>query len=216
VAEAPHLVGERRSGVRREKGAIVGLYADPPPGGTVVCVDELGPVAAKAYPGPSWADDRHRPHFKPDYSRHGYVWAYGALAHRTGEACIETADARNTATWLHFLDRLESFVPEGEVYLIVDALPLNWTLDTMLWTWGHPRFRFVPLPKAAAWLNLIEGFWKILTERSLHGRTFCGTDQLTAALQAGVADWNEHPTPFLWGRPPKPKRHFKRTYLYRI
>lgn len=40
--------------------------------------------------------------------------------------------------------------------------PLHWTVDTMLWNWGHPRFRFVPLPKAAAWLNLIEGFWKIL------------------------------------------------------
>ena len=52
--------------------------------------------------------------------------------------------------------------PTGDVYLILDALPLHWTLETMLWNWGHARFHFVPLPRDAAWLNLIEGFWKIL------------------------------------------------------
>lgn len=127
-----------------------------------------------------------------------------------------TAARRDTTSWLDFLDRLEAFVPTGAVYLIVDALPLHWTIDTMLWNRGHPRFRFVPLPKAAAWLNLIEGFWKVLTQRALRGRTCPDTRTVAAALQAGVDDWNEHPTPFVWGRPPKPKRQFKRTYLYRI
>jgi transposase len=216
VAEAADLAGERRPRVRGKKGAIVRLYAEPPAGSTVLCLDEFGPVAARSRPGPSWAAARHRPHFKPDYSRHGYAWAYGALAHRTGAAHIETAGRRNTATWLRFLDGLERFVPEGEVYLIVDALPLHWTLDTMLWNWGHPRFHFVPLPKAAAWLNLIEGFWKILGQRALAGRDCRSTKEVTDALQAGVADWNQRPTPFLWGRPPKPKRHLKRTYVYRI
>jgi hypothetical protein len=173
-------------------------------------------VAAKAYPGPSWADAGHRPHFKPDYRRDGYVWANRALAHRTGKALVETAATRDTATWLHFLDRLHGFVPGGEVYLVVDALPLHWTVETMLWNWGHPRFHFVPLPKAAAWLNLIEGFWKVLAQRALHGRTCRSTAEVTAALQAGVADWNARPTPFVWGRPPKPKRKLKRVYTFRI
>ncbi len=178
--------------------------------------DELGPVAAKAYPGPAWADDGHRPPFTPRYWRHGYLWTDGALAHRDGKAFIETASARNTATWLPFLDGLKRFVPAGEVYLIVDARPLHGTLDTMLWNWGHPRFQFVPLPKAAAWLNLIEGFWKILGQRALAGRTCADTTTVAAALHAGVEDWNQQPTPFLWGRPPRPKRQLKRTYVYRI
>jgi len=74
----------------------------------------------------------------------------------------------------------------------------------------------VPLPKRAAWLNLIEGFWKVLTQRSLHGRTCRSTGEVAAALDAGAADWNIQPTPFLWGRPPKPARRLRRAFTYRI
>jgi transposase len=183
----------------------------------VICLDERGPVAARTYPpGGSWSDDAHRPHFRPDYARHGYCWVYGALKHRTGEVFVETADTRDTASWLHFLDGLEAFAAEGEVYLIVDALPLHWTLATMLWNWGHARFHFVPLPKAAAWLNLIEGFWRILNQRALAGRVCPRVADVEDALRAGVDDWNRQPTPFLWGRPAKPRRQFKHAYVYRI
>ncbi|HEV2122280.1 MAG TPA: transposase [Chloroflexota bacterium] len=173
-------------------------------------------MAARAYPGPSWSEAGHRPHFRPDYHRYGYVWAYGALAHRSGRVLVETAERRTTASWLHFLDRLEAFVPEGEVYLSLDGLVLHWGVETMLWNWGHPRFHFVPLPKSAAWLNLIEGFWKILTQRALHGRTCRSPGEVAGALKAGVTEWNAQPTPFLWGRPPKPSRRLKRVHAYRL
>jgi hypothetical protein len=183
----------------------------------VICLDELGPVAARRYPpGPSWSDDAHRPHVRPSYTRHGYRWAFGALAHRTGRVYLETATTRDTTAWLRFLDGLDAFAPPGDAYLIVDALPLHWSVETMLWNWGHPRFHFVPLPKRAAWLNLIEGFWKILDQRALDGRDCPGTDDVDRALHAGVSDWNRQPTPFLWGRPPKPRRQLKRTYVYRF
>ena len=182
----------------------------------MICLDELGPIAARRYATPSWSPAAHRPHFHPSYARYGYHWAFGALAHRTGHVFLHTASTRDTAAWLQFLDGLEVFAPPGEAYLIVDALPLHWTVETMLWNWGHPRFHFVPLPKRAAWLNLIEGFWKILRQRALAGRDCQRTDDVDAALQAGVAEWNQQPTPFLWGRPPTSRRCLKRTYVYRI
>ena len=182
----------------------------------MLCLDEKGPVAAKRYRGPSWSADAHRPHFSPSYARHGYRWAFGALAHRTGAVSVATVATRDTPAWLQFLDGLETLVPGGEVYLIADALPLHWTLDTMLWNWGHPRFHFVPVPKRAAWLNLIEGFWKILDQRALAGRDCTSTELVDQALHAGVADWNRRPTAFLWGRPVPPKRRLKRQYVYRI
>jgi hypothetical protein len=182
----------------------------------VICVDEFGPVAARRYPSPSWADAAHRPHFRPSYARHGYHWAYGALQHRAGRVFVETAATRNTPSWLHVLDGLEAFAPQGEAYVIIDGVPLHWTLETMLWNWGHSRFHFVPLPTAAAWLNLIEGFWNILDQRALAGRECGSPAAVDAALQATVDDCNDHPTPFLWGRPPKSRRRLKRTYVYRI
>jgi DDE superfamily endonuclease len=182
----------------------------------VICLDELGPSAARRSPGPSWSSDVHRPHFRPEYARHGYRWAFGALAHRTGAVLVETAATRETVAWLRFLDSVAAFAPPGDASLIVDALPLHWSVDTMLWNWGHPRFHFVPLPKAAAWLTLLEGFWKILGQRALAGRSCASTEEIDHALHAGVADWNQHPTVFLWGRPPQPKRQLKRKYFYRI
>jgi hypothetical protein len=182
----------------------------------VICLDELGPSAARSYPGPGWTDEAHRPHFHPDYARHGYCWAFGALAHRSGAVLVQAAATRDTAAWLEFLDALEAFTPPGEACLIVDALPLHGSVDTMLWNWGHQRFHFVPLPKRAAWLNLIEGFWKIPRQRARAGRACASPAVLDQALQAGVADWNQRPTPFLWGRPAKPQRCLKRCYTYRI
>ena len=182
----------------------------------MIDLDELGPIAARSYPGPSWSDATHRPHFPPHYARYGSRWAFGALAHRTGAVFVKTAPTRDTPAWLHFLDGLEAFTPPGDAYLIVDALPLHWSVDTMLWNWGHPRFHFVPLPKRAAWLNLIEGFWKILGQRALAGRACTSTDDIDRALHAAVGDWNQQPTPFLWARSPQPRRHLKRQYVYRI
>lgn len=80
----------------------------------MICLDELGPIAARSYPGPSWSDAAHRPHFLPEYARYGYRWAFGALAHRSGQVLIETSATRDTATWLQFLDRLEGFAPPGD------------------------------------------------------------------------------------------------------
>jgi hypothetical protein len=153
---------------------------------------------------------------RPDYARHGDRWAYGALQHRGGAVFVQTAATRDTASWLEFLDGLETVVPAGDGYLIVDGLPLHWTLETMLCNGGHPRFHFIPIPKNAAWLNLIEGFWTILRQRALAGRGCASVEAVDQALSAGGADWNRRPTPFLWGRPPRPKRALKRRYVYRI
>jgi hypothetical protein len=123
---------------------------------------------------------------------------------------VETAARRDSAAWLRFLDGLAAFTPPGEASLIVDNRAWHWRVDTMLWHWGHPRFPFVSLPKAAAGLTLLEGASKILSQRALAGRVCSSTDDVDRAVHAGVSDWTRRPTPFLWGRPPKPRRQLKR------
>jgi hypothetical protein len=79
---------------------------------------------------------------------------------------------------------------------------------------GTEHLYIVPLPKAAAWLNLIEGFWKILSQRALAGRACTSTDDVEQAVHAGVGDRNRQPTPVLGGRPSKPRRQLKHQYIY--
>ena len=93
---------------------------------------------------------------------------------------------------------------------------MHWALDTMRWNWGHPRFHFVALPKRAAWLNLIEGFWKILGQRALAGR-----DCTSTARGPGRARWR---LPIGIGSPrlssgddrPSPGASSGATYVYSI
>ena len=110
MAEGADPAGERRPAVRGEAGLIVELSTAPPLGSTVVDLDERGPVAAKNSPGPSWADDAHRPHVHPDYSRRGDRWVLGALKHRTGGVFPQAADRRGAAAWPRFFDGLEAVV----------------------------------------------------------------------------------------------------------
>lgn len=95
-------------------------------------LDELGPVAARSYPRPSRSDGAHRPHFHPAYARYGYRWAFGAVAHRSGLVLIETSASRDTDARLQFLDRPEGIAPAGDAYLIIDALPLHRSVETLL------------------------------------------------------------------------------------
>src|SRR5579885_2046510 len=117
---------------------------------------------------------------------------------RTGHVFVELAPTRDTASWLHFLDGVKGFAPPGEVYLIADGLPLHWSIETILWNWGHPCFHFVPLPKAAAVLTLLERFWKILRQRAWAGGSPPPSAEVVKGPEADVADWNRQRTPCLW------------------
>ncbi len=69
----------------------------------------------------------------------------------------------------------------------------------LLWTLAHPRWEFVFQPTYAAYLNLIEPWWKILRSLALQGRRFATWEEVRTAVAAGTAYWNKHCHPFVWG-----------------
>jgi transposase len=165
----------------------------------VICVDEKGPVAAKLYPPRGqWADARHRPHYQPDYGRRGYIWLFGALVPHTGEGLLYYGDRRDSRNFCAFMDRVARWAPEGDVHVVIDSLSIHTSVESLLWNFGHSRFIFHFLPKGAAWLNLIEGWWNILGHRALDGRDFSDTSELVAAWDQSLGRWNAAPTPFQW------------------
>ena len=172
------------------------LYQSPPPNTHVLCVDEMGPTAAKTYPAPRWSDKR--PLLEADYGRRGKVWTFGAFEPRTGQTLTWCADGRTSANFLIFLDQIVTTWTQGEIILIVDNLSTHKTLDVLLWALAHPRVRFLFQPTYAPWLNLIEPWWKTLRSLALKGRCFLSVDEIVHAIQRATDYWNRQSHVYHW------------------
>jgi transposase len=113
-----------------------------------------------------------------------------------------SAPRRATANFVAFLEQTEVWIdPSVErVYAILDSLSAHRATDVLLFVLSHPRWEFVFQPKYAAYLNLIEPWWKILRSLALKGKRFETWDEICAAVAAATAYWNAHRHPFVWGR----------------
>jgi transposase len=86
------------------------------------------------------------------------------------------------------------------VYAIVDNLSAHRATGVILFSLAHPRWEFVFQPKYAAYLNLIEPWWKILRSLALKGRRFENWEEICEAVEKATAYWNAPCHPFVWGR----------------
>lgn len=174
------------------------LYRQPPPDTHVICVDEMGPTAAKTYVAARWHD--RRPTIEADYGRRGKVWTFGAFEPHTGRALTWCAAGRTSANFVSLLNRVAAHWPEGEIILILDNLSTHKTLDVLLWALTHPRVRFLFQPTYAPWLNLIEPWWKTLRSLALKGRRFLTAAEIIHAIGRATDYWNRHRHPYQWRR----------------
>jgi hypothetical protein len=203
-----------RSRLRRKKGAVERLYTEPPKGSVIACLDEMGPESAKSFPGQQpirtapedGADGGRRPAGRAkqevDYGRRGKGYIFGGFRPATGEALTRPYRSRSAANWADFLEHVESWIPADveRVYAIVDNLQAHRATDVLLFAVWHPRWEFVFQPKYAAYLNLIEPWWKVLRSLALKGRRFETWEEVCRAVEEATAYWNKHRHPFIWGR----------------
>jgi hypothetical protein len=182
------------------------LYTQPPANSWVVCLDEMGPETAKSYPGQQIVPTPQRAKQAIDYGRRGKGYIFGAFRPISGEAFTESYRGRTTVNWVDFLEQVEAWIPPEieHVYAIVDNLSTHRATDVLLFSLAPPRWEFVFQPKYAAYLNLIEPWWKVLRSLALKGRRFETWEAVCAAVHAATAYWNGHRHPFVWG---KRRRH---------
>jgi transposase len=174
----------------------------------VICLDEMGPEAAKSHPGQEvirpdpTGEQRVRATQEVDYGRRGSGYVFGAFRPATGEALTAPYPRRTTANWVDFLERVDGWLDPAveRVYAILDNLSAHRALDVLLWALARPRWEFVFQPTYAAYLNLIEPWWKVLRSLALKGRRFENWPEVCAAVAAATAYWNDHRHPFVWGR----------------
>jgi transposase len=166
----------------------------------------MGPVSAKSYPGQQAVQANLRPAERAkqeiDYGRRGRGYVYGALWATTGQCWTQCYEHRATASFIDFLSWVDQQIPVqiSSVYAILDNLGMHHAQDLLLFMIHHPRWEFVYQPKYAAYLNLIEPWWKILRSLALKGQRFETWQEVKTAIEAATMYWNAHKHPFVWGR----------------
>jgi hypothetical protein len=218
VAAGAFLGGVEGSAVRPKRTAVIDLYTHAPADTTVVCVDELGPLIPRAYPAqPGWTIDGNRVKEQVAYWREpDKTWVYGGLRIRDGHAVTMCAERRNSDCYQQFLAQLEVDNPAGDIVVITDNLSSHTSLSTRDWLTAHPRIRQVFIPKNACWLNLQEPWWRMFRRQGLAGQELASPTDIRQATTVATAQLNAKAKPWVWGRPPPPKRIYKLTLTYRI
>ncbi len=108
-----------------------------------------------------------------------------------------------------------SFTPAG-LNIITDNLSSHNSLETRTWLEGHPRIHHVFIPTGACWLNLQEGWWRLFRRDALAGQSFANPDEIEQATCVATAQLNRRANPWIWGRPAKDHRHYRRLFSYRL
>lgn len=139
---------------------------------------------------------------------------FGALRVRDGRTLTQTTASRNTAGYLELLQAVERANPTGDVYLIADNLSSHTSGPIRDWLAAHPRLRHAFIPVGAAWLNLIEGWWRLLRRAAFAGQCFANWGEIARAVRVATHQLNARASPWIWGRPPKTPRQLRRRFTY--
>jgi hypothetical protein len=197
-APAKLVPGAGRSRVRRKKGRIIQAYTQPVSGRRVICLDELGPVSAKTYPGEVWTCGPGRATFTPDDGRRGSVWVLGACEPATGLATTLCSPQRDSASFIQVLEQVLQTYPARAWGLIADNLSTHLSRETQTALIAWPEVTVLFIAKYACWLNLIEPWWQPRRSLALKGRRFEDVDAIIEAVVQGTAYWNQHRYPYVW------------------
>jgi transposase len=135
---------------------------------------------------------------------------------RDGLAVTLTTTARNTVGYLELLTAIEQAHPSGDLYLIADNLSSHTSAPIREWLAKHSRIQHVFIPVGAAWLNLIEGWWRLLRRDAYADQSFANRDDIAYATRLATARLNQRAGPWVWGRTPKPRRQLRRRFVYAL
>ena len=179
---------------------IVGLYLDPPDRALVLCVDEKSQIQALNRTRPLLplrpGQVERRTH---DYVRHGTTSLFAALDARTGQVIGQCHRRHRAVEFRKFLDAIESAVPAGlEVHLIADNYATHKTALIRNWFAKRPRFQIHFTPTSASWLNLVERWFGLLTEKQLRRGVHQSSGELEATIYRYLDVTNQDPKPFVW------------------
>ena len=179
---------------------IVGLYLNPPERALVLCVDEKSQIQALDRTQPIFPMRPGTPERRThDYRRYGTTSLFAALDVATGKVIGEVHRRHRAIEFRRFLDRIDHELPAGlDVHLVLDNSSTHKTPRIQRWLVRHPRFQLHFTPTYSSWINQVERWFALLTERQLRRGTHRSTRALEDAIRLYLAVYNQDPKPFVW------------------
>ncbi len=189
---------------------VIGLYLDPPAKALVLCCDEKSQCQAieRTQPGLPLGVGQIRTKTH-DYRRHGTITLFAALDYLTGKISRFMAPRHTHAEWLVFLRQLDREAPDAlTLHLIVDNLSTHKTPEVRTWiertnkkhrrTHGIDRVVQHFVPTSSSWMNLVERFFRDITEDVIRDGSFASVKELVSAIEAYLAERDLAPRRYVW------------------
>ena len=176
---------------------IVGLYLNPPEHALVLSLDEKSQIQALDRTLPMKKGRAHT--MTHDYKRHGTTTLFAALNTLDGSVMATCMERHRHQEWLKFLRLIDRQTPaDKQLHLIVDNYATHKHPAVLRWAVRHKRFHFHFTPTSSSWLNMVERFFRDLTENQLRRGVFTSVEALQERILAYIQKHNRGPKPFIW------------------
>ena len=179
---------------------MVGLYLNPPDHAVVLCMDEKSQIQALDRTQPTLPMKKGRAGtMTHDYKRNGTTTLFAALNVLTGTVIGQCLPRHRHGEFLKFLRAIDRQVPKGlEIHMILDNYGTHKHANVQAWLAKHPRFHLHFTPTSSSWLNLVERWFRNLTDKAIRRGVFKSVPDLIAAIEEYLSASNDDPKPFVW------------------
>jgi transposase len=179
---------------------VVDLYLNPPPDSVVLSVDEKSQIQALNRTQPSLPMKPGRAGtMTHDYQRNGTTTLFAALNILTGILLFRCMPRHRNGEFLTFLRLIDRSIDKGKkIHLIVDNYGTHKHPNVRVWLEKHPRFTLHFIPTSSSWLNLVERWFRELTDKKIRRGSFRNVADLIAAIEDYIAHHNTDPKPYKW------------------
>ena len=182
---------------------VVGLYLNPPDKALVLCVDEKSQIQAldRTQPGLPMKKGRCGT-LTHDYKRNGTTTLFAALSMLDGKVIGDCMPRHRHQEFIRFLKKIDSeTLAEFDLHLIVDNYGTHKHPRVKSWIGRHPRFHLHFIPTSSSWLNLVERWFREISDKRIRRGSFKNVPMLIEAIKAYLDNHNQNPKVFVWSAP---------------
>jgi transposase len=179
---------------------VAGLYHNPPEKAVVLCVDEKSQIQALDRSQPVLPMMPGMPERRThDYLRHGITSLFAAFNIADGTVISELHRRHRAIEFRKFLVSIDKAVPADlGVHLVCDNYATHSTPEIRTWLARHPRFHVHFTPTGSSWMNQVERWFGLLTDKLIRRGVHTSVQALENDIREWIATWNDNPRPFTW------------------